>query len=142
MCNCSTYEVAELLNVCWLEIKKTIDVRNLPVKTSHSAFLVFKLQEDQSSQLEKATASVRFVNDISDENSNEGYTVFIDKKRSSDGEKGRFPHLRSDGWSEIKLGEFFNNLGYDGEVEMRLIETGDNMPKSGLIVRGIDIRPN
>lgn len=41
---CSS-EVAELLTVWWLEIKGKVDARSLHVKTSYSAFLLFKLQD-------------------------------------------------------------------------------------------------
>ncbi|PHT51422.1 F-box protein PP2-B1 [Capsicum baccatum] len=102
--------------------------------------LVFKLT-DEHKQLEKAIASVRFVKEKVEGTAKEGYTVFISKTKE-EGETGRFPYLRSDGWMEIKLGEFFNNLGEDGEVEMKLMETDDFKWKSGLIVKGIDIRPN
>ncbi|KAM3236255.1 hypothetical protein P3L10_016292 [Capsicum annuum] len=133
-------EVAELVNVCWLDITGKIDTKRLTKKTSFAAYLVFKLT-DEHQQLEKAIASVRFVKEKVEGTGKEGYTVFISKTKE-EGEAGRFPYLRSDGWMEIKLGEFFNNLGEDGEVEMKLMETDDFKWKSGLIVKGIDIRPN
>ncbi|XP_070044823.1 F-box protein PP2-B11-like [Nicotiana tomentosiformis] len=116
----------------------------LPVpfrKTSYAVYLVFKLT-DNPCELERATASLRFVNEGAEGAGIEGTTVFISKKKELPGELGRFPHLRSDGWLEIKLGEFFNNLGEDGEVEMRLMEINDKTWKSGIIVKGFDIRPN
>ncbi|KAM3236253.1 hypothetical protein P3L10_016290 [Capsicum annuum] len=133
-------KVAELINVCWLDITGKIDTKRLTKKTSFAAYLVFKLT-DEHQQLEKAIASVRFVKEKVEGTGKEGYTVFISKTKE-EGENGRFPYLRSDGWMEIKLGEFFNNLGEDGEVEMKLMETDDFKWKSGLIVKGIDIRPN
>ncbi|KAG8391219.1 hypothetical protein BUALT_Bualt01G0165000 [Buddleja alternifolia] len=136
----SLAEVAELLKVCWLEIIGLVDVKMLQIKTSYSAYLVFKL-EDWSNELDKATASVRFVKEITDGSGDEGYLMFLDTKNCQC-DKGRFPQCRGDGWMEIKLGEFFNNLGDDGEVEMRLIEKNNLNWKSGLVVRGIDIRPN
>ncbi|KAI3459798.1 hypothetical protein Pfo_016461 [Paulownia fortunei] len=137
--SCSS-EVAELIRVCWLEIIGRVDARRLREKTSYGAFLVFKL-EDWSHDLEKATASVRFLKEIAEGSGDEGCTLFLDTKTCHE-EKGRFPHHRVDEWMEIKLGEFFNNLGDDGEVEMRLIEKNNSNWKSGLVVRGIDIQPN
>lgn len=134
-------EAAELVRSCWLEIFGNIDLKRLRVKTSYTAYLVFKLQ-DSSRELQKATASVRLVKEITENSADEGYTVFIDTKACSPDQKGRFPHARSDGWMEIKLGEFFNNLGDDGELEMRLIVKNNPKWKTGLLVRGIDIRPN
>lgn len=132
--------MAELVQVRWLEIIGKFNVRKLKQKTSYAAFLVFKLR-NWSSELEKAIASVRFTKEICQGSVHEGYIVFIDTKNCN-AKKGRFPRQRSDGWMEIKLGDFFNNLGDDGEVEMRLIETDYYKWKSGLLVRGIEIRPN
>ncbi|KAL7085893.1 hypothetical protein ACP275_14G305800 [Erythranthe tilingii] len=134
-------EVAELVRVVWLDISGKVDGKSLRLKTSYSAYLLYKVQ-DLSEELQTSTAAVRFTKEVYDEISDEGYTVFLDTKSSLQ-ENGRFPHLRSDGWMEIKLGEFFNNLGDDGEVEMKLFNKKDNFNyKSGLTVRGIDIRPN
>ncbi|XP_009594787.2 F-box protein PP2-B11-like [Nicotiana tomentosiformis] len=134
-------EVAELRRVAWLDIYGKIETKNLIRKTSYAVYLVFKLT-DNPRELERATASLRFVNEVAEGAGIEGTTVFISKKKELPGELGRFPHLRSDGWLEIKLGEFFNNLGEDGEVEMRLMEINDKTWKSGIIVKGFDIRPN
>ncbi|XP_060215475.1 F-box protein PP2-B10-like [Lycium barbarum] len=133
-------EVAELLCVCWFDIRGTIDTRRLTQKTSYSAYLVFQLT-DNHRELEKAIASVRFVKEKAEGTDAEGYTVFLSKAKG-EGENGIFPHLRSDGWMEIKLGEFFNNFGEDGEVEMRLMEIKNPNWKWGIIVKGIDIRPH
>ncbi|KAJ0966516.1 hypothetical protein J5N97_023433 [Dioscorea zingiberensis] len=53
----------------------------------------------------------------------------------------RVPHQREDGWMEIELGEFDNELGEDGEVEMSLLEVKGGHWKSGLLIQGIEIRP-
>ncbi|KAM3268154.1 F-box protein PP2-B10 isoform X2 [Capsicum chacoense] len=137
----SGVEVAELVNVCWLDIRGKIDTSRVARKTSYSAYLVFKLK-DNHRELEKAIASVRFVKEKPEGTDEEGYTVFLSKAKGYEGERGRFPHHRSDGWMEIKLGEFFNNFGEDGEVEMRLMENKNPNWKCGIIVKGIDIRPN
>ncbi|EYU36716.1 hypothetical protein ABFS82_14G292900 [Erythranthe guttata] len=138
--SCSA-EVAVLESVCWMDIWKNVNLRSLPLKTSYSAYLVFKLKDD-AVNLERVFASVRYVKEISEGCIDQGYTVLIDTKSCDEGAKGRYPHVRRDGWSEIQLGEFFNNLGDDGEVELRLFEKDDLKWKSGLIIRGIDIRPN
>ncbi|KAI3459634.1 hypothetical protein Pfo_016297 [Paulownia fortunei] len=135
----TTIEVAELVEVYWLDIKANVDVKNLHKKTSYAAFLVFKL--DDTKNLERATASVTFAKEKSDQGADEGYLVFLDKVRRSPKQNGRFPECRGDGWMEIKLGEFFNNLGDDGEVEIRLREINTENLKYGLAVRGFDVRP-
>lgn len=53
----------------------------------------------------------------------------------------KLPCLRDDGWMEVELGEFYNNEGEDGEVEMNFMETKGRHYKRGLFVQGIEIRP-
>ncbi|KAJ4980966.1 hypothetical protein NE237_031803 [Protea cynaroides] len=51
------------------------------------------------------------------------------------------PRERGDGWFEIELGEFFNEKGEDGDVEMSLMEINVRGHKCGLIIQGIELRP-
>ncbi|KAL7085891.1 hypothetical protein ACP275_14G305600 [Erythranthe tilingii] len=135
--SCSS-EVAELLNVCWLDITGRVDRKELRVGTRYSAFLVFKLR-DRTKCLEKAFVSL---------NNEKTKTVFLDVNQENINNNNNndgpliLPHRRSDDWSEIKLGDFFNGSGDDGHVDMMLFEKIDGRWKSGLIVRGIDVRPS
>ncbi|RWR96599.1 putative F-box protein PP2-B12 [Cinnamomum micranthum f. kanehirae] len=54
---------------------------------------------------------------------------------------GQVPQARSDGWMEIEMGEFFNDEGEEGDIEMSLMEVKGGQ-KSGLIVEGIEMRPS
>ncbi|XP_042501084.1 F-box protein PP2-B10-like [Macadamia integrifolia] len=56
-------------------------------------------------------------------------------------EMGEIPKKREDGWMEIEMGEFFNERGEDGEVEMTLMEVKGGHWKAGLIIQGIELRP-
>ncbi|CAA3012818.1 Hypothetical predicted protein [Olea europaea subsp. europaea] len=138
--DCSRTEVAELRNVCWLDIMGTIDVKNLLKNTDYGAYLVFKLKDGWSKELEQVKSSVRFVKDKDDGIEDEGVTVFLDDKKEVDTYE-QVPHLRKDGWKEIKLGDFFNEGGDEGNVEMRLFETKKLHWKFGLLVKGIEVRP-
>ncbi|AEC05559.1 unnamed protein product [Arabidopsis thaliana] len=56
------------------------------------------------------------------------------------------PKERVDGWSEVELGKFYINnggCGDDGsdEIEISIMETQNGNWKSGLIIQGIEIRP-
>ncbi|KAJ4968494.1 hypothetical protein NE237_015195 [Protea cynaroides] len=51
------------------------------------------------------------------------------------------PKDRGDGWMEIQLGEFVNEKGEDGDVEMSLMEVTGSSSKCGLIIQGIELRP-
>ncbi|EYU36714.1 hypothetical protein MIMGU_mgv1a017878mg, partial [Erythranthe guttata] len=138
--SCSS-EVAKLLKVCWLDITGRVDRKELRVGTRYSAFLVFKLG-DRARCLEKAFVSL---------NNEKTKTVFLDVNQENINNNNNnnnndgpliLPHRRSDGWSEIKLGDFFNGSGDDGHVDMMLFEKEGGRWKSGLIVQGIDVRPN
>lgn len=50
------------------------------------------------------------------------------------------PNVRSDGWLEIEMGEFFN-AGLEYEVHMSVMEIKGGNWKSGLFLEGIEVRP-
>ncbi|KAK9217686.1 hypothetical protein WN943_006314 [Citrus x changshan-huyou] len=47
---------------------------------------------------------------------------------------------RGDGWTEIEMGEFFNENGDDGTAVCKLCESG-SVQKRGIIIQGIELRP-
>ncbi|KAD7477437.1 hypothetical protein R6Q59_007208 [Mikania micrantha] len=51
------------------------------------------------------------------------------------------PKRRQDGWLEIELGEFYNEKGQEGELDMSMMEVKGGNWKAGLIIQGIEIRP-
>ncbi|KAD7477441.1 hypothetical protein E3N88_00577 [Mikania micrantha] len=51
------------------------------------------------------------------------------------------PKLRRDGWLEIELGEFYNEKGQEGKLDMSMMEVKGGNWKAGLIIQGIEIRP-
>ncbi|KAI5665432.1 hypothetical protein M9H77_15285 [Catharanthus roseus] len=110
----------------------------LRLKTSYAAYLVFKLS-DITYKLEEAVASVRFEKEIAPGTESQGYSVYITKEKKS---PGIFPYERPDGWMELNLGGFFNNLGDEGTVKIKLANIDTSFAKKGLIVRGIELRPN
>nr|GME17842.1 putative late blight resistance protein homolog R1B-17 [Ipomoea batatas] len=136
----SGHKVAVLLGVCWLEIKGKLDTRHLHKITSYSAYLIFKLRSEPQ-RLDTAFTSVRYIKDKRSCSENRRCQVFLAKRRSSE-DPGRFPTRRHDGWMEIKLGDFYISSRNEDEVEMRLWSTENVHWKSGLIVKGIEVRPN
>ncbi|GLT28420.1 hypothetical protein SLA2020_033550 [Shorea laevis] len=48
---------------------------------------------------------------------------------------------RGDGWLELELDEFFNEGGEDGKLEIWIFRFNGHW-KSGVIIEGIEIRPN
>ncbi|KAI8005125.1 putative F-box protein PP2-B2 [Camellia lanceoleosa] len=120
----------------------------LSPKTTYAAFLILKIME-KFSGLESVPmkVSVRFVGKMKVGNGKEdcGSTVYLrfpsDRPVPED-HNGRVPQKRKDKWMEIELGEFFNDEGNDdGEVDIRLREVKDLGWKSGLLVKGIELRP-
>ncbi|PSR98364.1 F-box protein [Actinidia chinensis var. chinensis] len=143
-------EVATLQEVCWLDIRGKLETRFLSPKTTYVAYLVFKVAEQQHG-LENllAKAWVRFVGKRGgdgDENETTSSVYLKFRPRPCRrfpraARNGLLPQEREDGWMEIELGEFLNDGGENGEVEMRLMETERLNWKSGLIVEGIEVRP-
>ncbi|CAA3012821.1 Hypothetical predicted protein [Olea europaea subsp. europaea] len=137
--DCTSIVVAELRHATLLSIIGKIDVKNLVKKTRYNAYLVFMLKEG-SKGLEQAKATVRYVGDIVAGTYNRGATIFlVDKKEADD--FGQVPQPLKYGWKEIKLGDFTYEEGDEGMVRMRLFEKNKLNPKSGLIVKGIEVRP-
>ncbi|XP_059439734.1 putative F-box protein PP2-B12 [Corylus avellana] len=161
-------EVAELISVCWLEIRGKINTGMLSPTTLYTAHLVFKA----------TTGSFGFENqpvevEVGVVGSAGGHkrSVFLDAERGRrlrhqivrrrgrrftrsgilcqpcrprvKEEDGECPKERGDGWLEMELGEFFNGGedDDDGEVEMSVLEVKGGNWKGGLIVQGIEIRP-
>ncbi|PIA36199.1 hypothetical protein AQUCO_03400246v1 [Aquilegia coerulea] len=130
-------EVAQLVNVCWLEIKGTIKTQLLSPKTTYAAYIVVKFADDAYG-LDRHPAEV-LVGFVGEGGNASDHIVLLDSERASG---GQFPSDRGDGWMEVELGEFYNDQGEDGEVQMTLREVQGGHWKSGLIVQGIELRPN
>ncbi|KAK4792240.1 hypothetical protein SAY86_022675 [Trapa natans] len=130
-------EVAELIRVCWFDIKGRIDIRSLSTPlASYSAYLVFRFTEE-SFGFRNLPVEVT-VGPVDREAAVR--TDFL----NSDGMEGRpHPVERRDGWLETRLGGFSEEEDhYDGvEMELRVSEVRELNWKSGLIVQGIEIRP-
>ncbi|XP_015073190.1 F-box protein PP2-B10-like [Solanum pennellii] len=129
-------EVAKLRSISWLDIRGKIGTRMLSKRTSYCAYLVFKL-EDRFYGLTNVKAVVRFADRESDHDVRERAKVV---HFSGEVPGATLPLIRSDGWMELKMGNFFNDRGENGAVEARLMQTRQTW-KHGLIVQGIEFRP-
>jgi hypothetical protein len=49
--------------------------------------------------------------------------------------------VRSDGWLEIEMGEFFNSGLENEEVQMSVIEIKAGETKGNFFLEGIEVRP-
>ena len=154
-------EVAELLNVCWLEIRGRLDTRLLSQQTKYAAYLVFNLAESShgldyppqetsvklGAHVSSHTTRLQIPeieydwteNELSDHSGSDDYEdqAFQIRETQSSTEVVS----REDRWMEIELGEFDTDCGDDGEVEMSFMGIKGGHWKRGLIVQGIEIRP-
>ncbi|KAG5244480.1 F-box protein [Salix suchowensis] len=155
-------EVAELISVCWLEIRAKINTGMLSPTTLHTAYLVLKFSRDTycdglddqpvevAMKLDGEESCTRTVSWNAERrwgqvfrNARWSFAFFSSSSRRSvltRESDGHYPQERGDGWLEIELGEFFTKEGKDEELEIRVFD-GSSHWKRGLIVEGIEIRP-
>ena len=57
------------------------------------------------------------------------------------GPRARLPFKTGDGWMGIEMGNFFNDIRAEGDLEARLIEFRHLSWKYALLVQGIEFRP-
>ncbi|KAE9598152.1 hypothetical protein Lal_00003917 [Lupinus albus] len=149
-------EVAELRNVCWLEIEGKIRTQILTPNTLYGAYLIMNVSH-RAYGLDFAPSEISIVigNKVEkrktylyhkEENKLKIETSFNRNRRETlrmvqeeDNEEIPYPLKREDGWMEIELGEFFSGEGNE-EVKMTLREVGYRL-KGGLVLEGIEIRP-
>ncbi|XP_057994636.1 F-box protein At2g02240 [Hevea brasiliensis] len=137
-------EVAELISVCWFEIRGKINTCMLSPATLYKAYLVFKLRRAYGFGGLPVEGIVGFAGSESSKR-----TIYLDNRTGSRREASvsnaenseNYPKKRGDGWLEIELGEFLNEEGDHGELEISVLEVKRLNWKHGLVVRGIEIRP-
>ncbi|XP_043703760.1 F-box protein PP2-B10-like [Telopea speciosissima] len=180
-------EVAELLGVCWLEIRGKMETRLLSPNTTYVAYMVLKFTDSAYGfEFPPAEVSVKLASKSGggggggdgggeEEEMKQVYLNPIGRKRRQLGmyrrigsfsrsllfsyalrpqellveedpqpqpqQESEVPNKREDGWMEIEMGEFFNEKGEDGELEMTLMEVKGGNWKGGLIIQGMEIRP-
>ncbi|KAL5702485.1 hypothetical protein ACHQM5_027698 [Ranunculus cassubicifolius] len=147
-------EVAELKDVCWLEISGKIETKILSPKTSYVAYLVINYVEGGAHGLDYPAAEgiVEYVGEGGNASGNR--SVYLDRHHETgrryrryyempreEPEEGQLPKERGDGWMEVAIGEFYNDQGEDGDVKIIVQEVKAGHWKRGLIVEGIELRP-
>ncbi|KAK9292576.1 hypothetical protein L1049_020550 [Liquidambar formosana] len=131
-------EVAQLREVCWLEICGNINTGMLSPDTTYGAYLVCKYANARG----LGGIADAFVGIIGGESCTQ--TVYLEPllQAAVPGEgDGPYPKQRGDGWFEIELGEYVHEGGGEEELEMSLREVKTLNWKHGLIIQGIEIRP-
>ncbi|KAK3159432.1 hypothetical protein QOZ80_2AG0150040 [Eleusine coracana subsp. coracana] len=140
-------EAVMLRNVCWLEIRGKMHSKMLSKNSGYAAYMVFKIDGD-SFGLDMDYPAQEASVSIGERKSRRPVCVEGCRRRSRirDGRVRlpvdvQLPQERSDGWTELEMGEFYNEEGEDGEVSISLMEIEEGHWERGLIVQGIEIRP-
>ncbi|XP_058744355.1 F-box protein PP2-B10-like [Vicia villosa] len=133
-------EVARLNYVWWFEIYGKINTHVLSSNTQYAAFLVFKLIDPRDFDVIPVELTVdKFEDRISTKQ------VWLDpnfdKERDDELLGLESPKLRSDGWLEIEIGEFFSSGIQDEVIQMGVVEIKAGRIKCGFILEGIEIKP-
>ena len=137
-------EVAKLVAGCWFEIRGKINTLVLSSGTQYAAFLVFKMIKARGFHYLRAELSVGIpggqsrTKKVCLDPSLEEWHLRVQTYRKFRGLER--PNVRSDGWLEIEMGEFFNS-GLEDEVEISVRETKSNCWKRGFFLQGIEVRP-
>ncbi|XP_028774905.1 F-box protein At2g02240-like [Neltuma alba] len=134
-------EVAELRDVCWLELGGYINTRLLSPSTLYAAYLVFKLTAHTKGLKNKpAEVSIGIAG-----NKSKRFVYLVPREAQSraiplENLNQQYPNKRADGWLEIELGDFFNEGIDDQELEMTVFKLTGKW-KRGLVIEGLEIRP-
>ncbi|KDP23149.1 hypothetical protein JCGZ_00141 [Jatropha curcas] len=116
-------EVAELLNVCWLEIHGKFDTTKLSSIFLYEVAFVIMLKDCAYGWEVPVNTRITLPNGIKQEH----------KQNLATKPRGR--------WIEIPVGEFITSPENVGEIEVSLYEYEGGKWKKGLVVKGIIIRP-
>jgi hypothetical protein len=134
-------EVARLRCVWWFEIHGVIKTCVLSANSQYAVFLVFKMRNAFHFDGFPVELTVGIHGD-------KKCTKFAWLKASYDGMEPNEafrglerPKLRSDGFLEIEMGEFFNSGLKDEAVHMDVVEIKGGRVNGAFILEGIEIRP-
>lgn len=133
-------KVAELLNVCWFEVRGGISTRYLSPRTCYSVYIVFKTKHGCPG-LGDLPVEVKV--GLVGQEASQKLIYFVgptNRRRDQERRDVTRPKEREDGWMEAELGEFFNEASCD-DVEVSVVEIKSPYWKRGLIIQGIEFRP-
>ncbi|KAH7675342.1 Phloem protein 2-like protein [Dioscorea alata] len=120
----TSIEIAELLNVCWLEVHGKINTSLLTPKTKYEVVFVVKMKELSYGWQTPVNLRLLFENGVTHE------------------QKVNLLELPREQRKELKVGEIMNSGEKTREVEFSLYEYDVGQWKRGLVIEGVIIRPN
>ncbi|WJX24118.1 hypothetical protein P8452_13263 [Trifolium repens] len=136
-------EVANMRFVRWLVIRGMINTNALSPNTQYAAYLVFKTIHAYGFMKSSVVLTVGVEGGHVNTN-----IVCLDPHVQR---RPRFnntlvallprPSVRSDGWLEIEMGEFFNSGLEDVNIQMNAYEIVSGLMKTSFTLEGIEVRP-
>lgn len=155
--------MAELICVCWFEIRARISTSSLSPRTLYTAYFVYKPTAgaygfeyqpvEVSVGLVGSESQIRTVYLHAERGRRQRHqfprrTGLFHRSRSWGWQAampkendGYYPKERGDEWLEIELGDYFNEGDEEGDLEMSVLEVTGGDWKGGIIVQGIELRP-
>ncbi|WJX12805.1 hypothetical protein P8452_03260 [Trifolium repens] len=133
-------EVAQLCDVCWLEIRGMINTIVLSPNTQYAAYAVFKMIDSRGFQNRPVELSIAVEGGHSSTR-NVCLDPNVEGRPHSRVVGLQRPSVRTNGWLEIEMGEFFNSGIENEEVHLNILEIKGGNWKSGLFLEGIEVRP-
>lgn len=115
--------IAELLNVCWLEVHGRFDIANLSPGTIYEIVFVVKLKDPAYGW--EVPVNLRLT--LPDGSRHEHKENLMEKPRGK--------------WIEIAAGNFKASAEKAGDMEFSLYEYEGGEWKRGLLIKGVIIRP-
>ncbi|KAF3450036.1 hypothetical protein FNV43_RR06115 [Rhamnella rubrinervis] len=116
-------EVAELLNVCWLEVSGKFNTSKLSPGTLYEVAFVIMLKDPAYGW--QVPVNIKLV--FPDGTRQESKVNLMEKVRGQ--------------WIKIPAGEFQTPVRKQGEIEFSMMETKGGEWKKGLVVKGVTIQP-
>ncbi|GLT43752.1 hypothetical protein SLA2020_176830 [Shorea laevis] len=129
-------EVAELFRIVWFDIHGRINTRMLSPKTRYKAYLVFKLADKTYGFRNKPIEAAVLLGGAEVTKRE----VYLQAESGIVGNCDQYPKERGDNWFEVELGEIEFTKERGGDLVLHLRERYEE--KCGVIIQGIEIRPN
>ncbi|KAK0583170.1 hypothetical protein LWI29_034242 [Acer saccharum] len=126
-------EVVRRVNMIQFEIGGKITTSLLSPMTTYAAYLLFAENTICWVYDDPVEVSIG----LAGSNNGQNRTVYIHREKQDREDDGFYLKIRADGWLETELSEFFNG----GDEEDELLITIKSKMKVGLLIRGIEIRP-
>ncbi|KAL3654582.1 hypothetical protein CASFOL_001567 [Castilleja foliolosa] len=116
-------EIAELVNVCWLELHGKFEISNLSPETTYEVAFILKLKDPAYGW--QVPVNLRLT--LPDGTKQERKVNLMEKPR--------------DKWIEVSAGDFKSSSENAGKIEISLFEYEGGKWKKGLLIKGVSIRP-